>query len=94
MCRRTGLLGRAAHQGLDPQKGGSLNPNFSEWLMGFPKDLDEDTIDVWSAEEWPGVPRVASGVLIGRAFESVRQCCRATDPRNHWQGDLNAEAER
>ena len=33
-----GLLGRAVHQGLDPQKGGSLNPNFCEWLMGFPKD--------------------------------------------------------
>ena len=51
-------------------EGGSLNPDFVTWLMGWPRGWDsleplaeaayED--DPWRDGEWPGVPRVAKGV--------------------------------
>lgn len=54
------------------QAGGSLNPGFVEWLMGWPhrwSSLEPLPVADWSAEEgpwangeWPGVPRVAKGV--------------------------------
>ena len=45
-CRNVpvnGLLGRAVHQGDQQETGGTLNPTWVEWLMGFPSgwtDLD------------------------------------------------------
>ena len=54
--------------------GGQLNPNFVEWLMGVPQGwvslepLPPEHWERWLTEphwangEWPGVPRVATGV--------------------------------
>jgi hypothetical protein len=54
--------------------GGQLNPDFVEWLMGIPQGwtslepLPPEhwqrwlTEDHWANGEWPGVPRVATGV--------------------------------
>ena len=59
---------------LQDQAGGQLNPGFVEWLQGVPKlwtslePLDPVAYhrwqqgDHWGDGEWPGVPRVASGV--------------------------------
>jgi site-specific DNA-cytosine methylase len=54
---------------IEPGNNGQLNPEFCEWLMGYPKGwtvLNCDDIDMSSAgqweSEWEGTPRVASGV--------------------------------
>ena len=69
-------LGRTESGGGDLQSaaGGQLNPNFVEWLMGIPQGwvslepLPPEhwerwlTEEHWADGEWPGVPRVATGV--------------------------------
>lgn len=55
---------------LSGQVGGSLNPDFVAWLMGWPRGWDSleplaDAAfeeDPWRDGEWPGVPRIAKGV--------------------------------
>ena len=65
---------RPANYLLHTTVGGQLNPGFVEWLMGVPRGWTDLTPlpaeswdrwqqgDHWQDGEWPGVPRVATGV--------------------------------
>ena len=60
-------VGRKKGRLLGEQVGGSLNPNWVEWLMGWPVDwtslerLDDAQILSWETEP-PNLPRIAKGI--------------------------------